>query len=274
MSTDPPNPDRPLSSGEISRRGVLGALAAIGLAGTAGFEFVAGAFSASATTYVQYQLPFPLNASNNPWSSTHSGYDFGHGGPVLGSPIPAIADGTVCHSAADPSNTNARGNRIEVSHADGAFSAYCHMRDAPAIGIGTAVTRGQTIGYVGHSGYVAGQIIGNHLHLGMSLSDNSAINGVNTFDPIPYIQARLAPAPSNQIAIGERDMATGFIRATTASADGTIQPAYIYLIELPTFKMKKMLPLQWAAIAAQGYSYGNATGDDIKANINSYGLLP
>ena len=50
------------------------------------------------------------------------------------------------------------------------------MNSAPLVSAGQAVTQGQTIGYVGTTGYSTG----NHLHLEMR------INGVRT-SVLPYI---------------------------------------------------------------------------------------
>ena len=68
----------------------------------------------------------------------------------------------ITHGTADDGNTYA--------------TLYAHMNSAPLVSAGQAVTQGQTIGYVGTTGYSTG----NHLHLEMR------INSVRT-SVLPYI---------------------------------------------------------------------------------------
>lgn len=183
----------PLETAAFSRRTLLSATAAVGLGGAFAIEAL-GAPAALASSWVQYQYPFSLDTVTNNWHETpasHSGTDFSFGG-CAGAPIPAVADGVVCHKGNDANN--ARGLRVEIRHADGAYSAYCHMQSVSPLALNAVVSRGDTVGYIGDTGYIPDVNIGTHLHLGMSLADGQAIGGNNTFDPIPYIAARLAPS--------------------------------------------------------------------------------
>ena len=99
--------------------------------------------------------------------------DGGHGGTDFAAP-----GGTEIHAMADMPSY---GNCVQISHGtadDGNTYAtlYAHMNSAPLVSAGQAVTQGQTIGYVGTTGYSTG----NHLHLEMR------INGVRT-SVLPYI---------------------------------------------------------------------------------------
>ena len=107
--------------------------------------------------------------------------DGGHGGTDFAAP-----GGTEIHAMADGIVTNATyhysyGYYVMITHGtadDGNTYAtlYAHMNSAPLVSAGQAVTQGQTIGYVGTTGYSTG----NHLHLEMR------INGVRT-SVLPYI---------------------------------------------------------------------------------------
>ncbi len=101
--------------------------------------------------------------------------DGGHGGTDFAAP-----GGTEIHAMADGIVTNATyhysyGYYVMITHGtadDGNTYAtlYAHMNSAPLVSAGQAVTQGQTIGYVGTTGYSTG----NHLHLEMR------VNGVRT----------------------------------------------------------------------------------------------
>lgn len=65
------------------------------------------------------------------------------------------------------------GNGIQISTPDGTFFFYAHMAAlAPGIAVGTAVTAGQVVGTVGHTGN-AGV---SHLHLEIHPGGGAAIN--------------------------------------------------------------------------------------------------
>ena len=107
--------------------------------------------------------------------------DGGHGGNVVNDPaateIYTMADGIVTNATYHYSY----GYYVMITHGtadDGNTYAtlYAHMNSAPLVSAGQAVTQGQTIGYVGTTGYSTG----NHLHLEMR------INGVRT-SVLPYI---------------------------------------------------------------------------------------
>lgn len=169
----------------------------MGMAGTLGFELGFGTKSATAANYVQYRYPFPVDSITQNFSSSHGATDFGYG-ISGGDNIPAVADGKVV----DRVSGGGLGHRIEIKHADGMYSGYCHMQAASTLAIGANVTRGQTVGKVGHSG-----VVYDHLHLSFSKTAGATIVGQpysHCIDPIPYISNRLAPAPD----IGDPSMAT------------------------------------------------------------------
>jgi len=92
------------------------------------------------------------------FSRMHQGVDFGarEGAPVL-----AVADGVVL----DAGREGGYGNMIHLRHAGGWGTGYAHLSAfAPGIVAGARVTRGEVIGFVGHTGLATGP----HLHFEVS----------------------------------------------------------------------------------------------------------
>lgn len=82
----------------------------------------------------------------------HAGIDFG---APYGSPIYAVADGTVTYAG----RHGGHGNYVRLEHAGGLGTGYGHMSRI-AVAFGTHVHAGQVIGYVGSTGLSTGP----HLH--------------------------------------------------------------------------------------------------------------
>jgi murein DD-endopeptidase MepM/ murein hydrolase activator NlpD len=105
----------------------------------------------------------------------HPGLDFG--APV-GTPILAIGDGEVVATG----NTDAVrgcyswGKWVLVEHGNGITSLYAHMSGI-ATSEGAEVERGQTIGYVGQTGYATGP----HLHLTLYASEGVQVRRFEEF---------------------------------------------------------------------------------------------
>jgi murein DD-endopeptidase MepM/ murein hydrolase activator NlpD len=174
--------------------GALGVALAAGL--VAGTAAPTAAAADSATPDVVYRFPFDPDtttpkggefaseiANGKKRPAPHRGHDFSFGG-ALGTPIPAIADGVVRAKSSD----GALGNCVALQHPDGAFSAYCHMEAPSPLELGDLVRRGDPVGAIGGSPDVP-----VHLHLTMGWTVD-AMAGIETFDPVPFIQARL-PKP-------------------------------------------------------------------------------
>jgi len=98
-----------------------------------------------------------------------------------GSPIYAIADGTVISSGSDP----LEGTWIEISHANGYCSRYSSLSAHGAFKKGDRVRAGQTIGFVGTSNADEGNL-GAHLHL--ELRHNGQL-----IDPEPLMHSTNIP---------------------------------------------------------------------------------
>ena len=104
---------------------------------------------------------------------THDGADIA---AAEGTPVKAIADGTVVEMEEDP----LWGVCLAVSHSDGAVSYYMGVSANVEVSVDDTVTLGQTLGYVGNTAQIE---IGeeSHLHLGLR-------SGEEWVDPISYIQ--------------------------------------------------------------------------------------
>src|SRR5471030_154155 len=102
----------------------------------------------------------------------HNGIDFEG---KVGEPIHAAADGVVNHA----NWYYNYGRTVKISHADSFETLYAHMsRIAPGMTPGTAVHKGDIIGYVGSTG----RSTGPHLHF------STIVNG-QFVDPAQYMSA-------------------------------------------------------------------------------------
>ena len=104
-------------------------------------------------------------------SDFHKGIDINKPG-CAGEPIVASASGTVIRA----SNTgNGYGIHVLIDHGDKISTLYGHMSSC-TVSVGDEVTQGQTIGYIGCTGYA----YGNHCHFEVR------VNG-ETVDPLNYV---------------------------------------------------------------------------------------
>jgi murein DD-endopeptidase MepM/ murein hydrolase activator NlpD len=111
-----------------------------------------------------------LTAIARGFSSYHAGIDLD---APLGSTIRAAAAGTVIYAGW----YSGYGNMIDVRHADGVVTRYAHISSfVPNVVYGAAVTAGQVIGLVGHTG----DATGNHVHFEVRLNGSAV-------DPAPFI---------------------------------------------------------------------------------------
>jgi len=113
----------------------------------------------------------------------HEGIDFA---ADEGTPVMAAGDGVVSRR----DWTGGYGNLIELHHANGIVTRYGHLSDfARDVVVGTRVTQGEVIGYVGSTGLATGP----HLHYefrvdGVSRDPHTADLGSG--DPIPALLER------------------------------------------------------------------------------------
>jgi murein DD-endopeptidase MepM/ murein hydrolase activator NlpD len=117
-----------------------------------------------------------------------------------GTPIYAAADGVVIHMECDRtekgydcSHDGSSGSwpggcgwYLDIRHADGVITRYCHMRDKPLVGEKDKVRAGQQIGVVGSTGHSSGP----HLHFEVHLGSR---NSSSTTDPVKWMKEHGAP---------------------------------------------------------------------------------
>ncbi len=104
---------------------------------------------------------------------------------ALGTPIHATADGVVVSATLE----NGYGRMVRIDHGHGIETCYGHMSGF-AVTAGQSVSRGEVIGYIGHSG----RTTGNHVHYEVRIR-NTPVN------PHKYLRSTLADL-GNPIAPG------------------------------------------------------------------------
>lgn len=127
---------------------------------------------------------------------SHDGVDLIAG---RGTPIRAAAAGTVVHMECDKSeigyncdrdgspNTPGCGWYVDIRHAAGVVTRYCHQLRRPLVSTGDKVTAGQVIGVVGTSGHSSGP----HLHFEVHLRGDRSSRGA--IDPVKFMREHGAP---------------------------------------------------------------------------------
>jgi len=106
----------------------------------------------------------------------HSGIDIA--GVGYGAPVYATNNGTIVTRTFHYSY----GNYIIIDHNNGYWSLYGHMtRFQNGLSVGSTVSRGQTIGYIGATGTATGP----HLHFEIRVGQNKF---KSVTDPLPYLR--------------------------------------------------------------------------------------
>ena len=162
------------------------AAAAAAAATTAASSSVSSSSSGSSYSYSGasfiWPLPSPYLAdhissyygyrSTSVGSTNHKGIDIW---APSGTTIFAVADGVV---VANGYNSSA-GYYVILYHGDDLYTHYYHQCQASPVSVGTSVSQGTVIGYVG----TTGTSTGNHLHFGVSIG--AMWSGF--VDPAPYL---------------------------------------------------------------------------------------
>ena len=125
------------------------------------------------TSYFGWRV-YPFNRNRR---ELHAGLDIA--GTGYGSPIYASNNGVIEKMARDKWNY---GTHIIINHNNGYWTLYGHMSGfVKGLQVGSTVTRGQQIGYMGHTGAATG----THLHFEIRVGANRYANVV---DPLPYLR--------------------------------------------------------------------------------------
>lgn len=119
-------------------------------------------------------------------------YDFHAGLDVNGAhgtPVYAAMAGTVTRKIAWDGVTTGSGNNLLVNHGQQRWTAYLHLHDfAAGIEVGTAVSAGQLLGYMGRSGAST-----NHLHftymVGLPTESNNETYSRSPLELLPHTPA-------------------------------------------------------------------------------------
>jgi murein DD-endopeptidase MepM/ murein hydrolase activator NlpD len=129
-----------------------------------------------------------------PSRPTHNGVDLAVG---KGTPIHAAASGIVrtvrCNvSAGDCDHDGSPaiqgcGWYVDIAHAGGIITRYCHQLRQPLVRPGQAVTVGQVIGVSGTSGNSSGPHLHFEVHINGDASNAGAVN------PVPFMADKGAP---------------------------------------------------------------------------------
>ena len=120
--------------------------------------------------------PFIISSRFSPrWGTFHSAIDIT--GPGYGSPIRAVNSGVVTRNEF----YGGFGWIIAISHGNGYSTMYSHLARRGIPDVGTKVSRGELIGYMGNSG----RTTGTHLHFEVSRSE--IWDNKNQIDPCKSI---------------------------------------------------------------------------------------
>lgn len=113
----------------------------------------------------------------------HSGLDFAM---PIGTPIPALANGTIVLSQESKVLGHVVVLRIMDKQKKLAYIGYCHLQK-PGAQVGTKVKEGETVGLVGNSGSASS---GPHLHMTVSREIKGIFGPVGVKeDPIAFVKA-------------------------------------------------------------------------------------
>ncbi len=113
----------------------------------------------------------------------HSGVDWAM---PEGTPIPAIANGTIVLQQFSKVLGNVSVQRVMSKDGELYYVGYCHLR-AEGLEVGTKVQEGDTIGFVGNTGSASS---GAHLHLTVSKKLKGVFASTSEKqDPIEFIKA-------------------------------------------------------------------------------------
>jgi murein DD-endopeptidase MepM/ murein hydrolase activator NlpD len=116
-----------------------------------------------------YHITATFGQGGGRWANNHTGLDFA---APIGTRIGAVMAGEVISAEF----AGAYGRRVEVRHANGTVTWYCHMSEF-TVSVGDHVDAGDQVGAVG----VTGNTTGPHLHFEVHPGGGVAI------DPMPWL---------------------------------------------------------------------------------------
>ena len=168
-----------------NRRRLVSRVLLLTLGMTASIVGVVPAMSARARAATVTLDAFPVAGTcwyTDTWQAPRSGGRVHEGvdiGAAQGVPVIAALSGTITKVYVDQPNWKG-GNALRLTAADGTYLFYGHLQSvADGIAAGAAVSAGQTIGFVGHTGNA--QV--DHLHFEVHPGGGAAVN------PYPIVRA-------------------------------------------------------------------------------------
>ena len=113
------------------------------------------------------------------------------------------------------------GNYVKIRHDNGMYTLYAHMKyGSVEVKVGQRVSRGQTLGYMGNTGYS----FGAHLHFEVRNENDKYI------DPTGYVDTDLPapkqPEPAQELKYKVGDEVTINGIYTSSNSDNRLNPAY------------------------------------------------
>ncbi|MCW2568598.1 MAG: Peptidase family [Mycobacterium sp.] len=172
-----------------------------GVLGVASVELLGGgypaapcglsALSAAVVPAGSWTLPVPARIGSGfrgPDRPGHDGVDFV---AARYTPVHAASSGTVvtvlCNASTGDCDRDGGmsvrgcGWYVEILHAGGVVTRYCHLVRRPEVSEGDTVAGGQVLGFVGSSGNSSGPHLHFEVHLG------STATSANAVDPVPFL---------------------------------------------------------------------------------------
>ncbi|MBM0233114.1 M23 family metallopeptidase [Micromonospora sp. STR1_7] len=147
-----------------------------------------------------WTAPIPGGVGSGFRTASRPGHDGVDIAAAKGTEIRAAAAGRVLVAKCDPDNRNREdcdvdgfpdkggcGWFVDLLHAGGYITRYCHMVVRPRVKEGQMVAAGEVIGQVGSSGNSSGP----HLHFEVHLRNNRNPSGA--VNPVPFMRDRGAP---------------------------------------------------------------------------------
>jgi murein DD-endopeptidase MepM/ murein hydrolase activator NlpD len=162
---------------------------AAGAAADAGDQHCASAGEISAAGWTVPVVAPIVSGWRTPERPTHNGVDLGAAryteihAASAGVVIVSRCDGSTgnCDVDGDPNHTKGCGWFVDILHASGVITRYCHQVQRPRVNVGDHVVAGQVIGLVGSSGHSSGP----HLHFEVHLNNDRGYDGA--VDPVVYL---------------------------------------------------------------------------------------
>ena len=106
-----------------------------------------------------FRFPLDFIGITQYFGANHRGIDLGWHN-YQGEPVYAAADGTVSSMKDYDTSGQSWGNFVKISHGDGWYTLYAHLKDGICVSNGQQVKQGDIIGYMGNTG----SSYGTHLH--------------------------------------------------------------------------------------------------------------